>query len=116
MAGDDDGSAAKALIAELRNRRFMYVDSDSRRIADNLLSEYGMSACYMALEKTAAKHLQQINSGGRGIMAPLAYMQSILANGNNSNGYHPPPSKVEQSLKAVDEAFDLLEARGYQIP
>lgn len=115
LAADDDGAAAQALIMELRANRFAYIDKDPKRLADNLISEFGSSSCLMALEKTAAKHLEQISNGQRGIMAPLAYMRSILSNGNGT-GYSPAKNKVQQSMDAFDEFERLVAEKGIVIP
>lgn len=111
MAGDDDGNAAKGLIAELQARQFVYLDKHPQRLADNLLSEFGWDRCLAALETTAAKHLEQIHNSGRGIAAPLAYMRSVLVNGNG-RGYTPAKSKAQQSMDAVDEYRAIAQKHG----
>lgn len=90
---DRDG---KMLIELIRQRGFMYLDSNATLLAACLEDDYTDLQLRTALDKMTEAHQKQIKTGKRGITAPLAYLRSILAgmgtedppatNGRQSNG------------------------------
>ena len=79
-SNSDDSLALLRLVSDT----FMYLDRDPKRIASVLIDEYGWDRCKEALVKTKEQHEIQIHDSGRGILAPMAYMRSIMQNGDSS--------------------------------
>jgi len=104
----------KALIADLRNRNFMYFDRDASRIATSLISDYGWTRVMAAADVAEKRHLEKIKAGTRGISSPMAYMRTVLdgsdeaarngaSNGNHSRSNQPDHQKPEATQYSMAE-------------
>jgi hypothetical protein len=72
---DRDG---RWLLQKLEEKGFIYKDTKWRELSIKLESDYDDTQLLQALTTTAEAHQKKINSGERGITAPLAYMQMVL--------------------------------------
>ncbi len=99
----------KALIDDLRQRQFVYMDKNATVIAAQLIAEYGWERVMAAADTAATQHCQKIDSGDKGITAPLAYMRSILAGTMNDNGKSPTSRSTNNGTNAI---LDYAESRG----
>lgn len=75
-SADRDG---KMLIELVRARGFMYLDSQTSKIAMQLETDYPDNKLRIALDRATEAHQKQIKVGKRGITAPMAYMAAVLA-------------------------------------
>lgn len=109
----EDTLDSKALIADLRQRQFMYLDKDAMTIAARLIADYGWPRVMEAADSVEAKHKTKIANGENGIIAPLAYMRSVLAgtpSGSQQARGFPAQTMGEQS---VDKFFARLNGKGH---
>jgi len=73
---ENDGKATMQALRDCGT--FTYLDKDPKRIAAQLEDTYRLEDIFRALERTKDAHANSIGQGGRGILAPLAYMKKIL--------------------------------------
>lgn len=95
---DRDG---RMLLELIRQRGFMYVDSQPNRTAMLLESDYTDGQLRAALDKTQEAHQKQIATGKRGITAPMAYMRQVLAGMNNA-----PPSAEDKNVVNINKLME----------
>lgn len=105
----DDALDPKALIADLRQRQFMYLDKDATTIAAQLIADYGWERIMEVADSVEAKHRAKIETGDKGISAPLAYMRSILAGSSNGKAQARGVSPPKQSMG--EDSVDKFLAR-----
>lgn len=88
---DKDG---RWLLQLVKDRQFVYLDKDARRIASQYEEQYTDQQLQQAVDTLAERHEEIISQGKRGITAPLAYLGTILR-GNGKNGKSVPVSKQD---------------------
>lgn len=108
-----DALDPQALIADLRQRQFMYLDKDAMTIAAQLIAEYGWDRIMEVADNVEAKHRAKITNGDHGIMAPLAYMRSILVGGIQSPRGVSPPIRQSMGEDSVDKFLARVNGRGH---
>jgi hypothetical protein len=93
---DRDG---RWLVAKIEGKGFVYIDRNPLVTAMKLENEYTDTQLLQALEKTHELHTVKINKGERGIIAPMAYMKSVLLGNQpvavNGNGNETPVRKTQ---------------------
>lgn len=109
LSPQDDALDPKALIADLRQRQFMYLDKDATTIAAQLIADYGWERIMEVADSVEAKHRAKIETGDKGISAPLAYMRSILAGSSNGKAQARGVSPPKQSMG--EDSVDKFLAR-----
>lgn len=113
---EDDPLDPKALIADLRQRQFAYMDKNATTVAAKLIADYDWDSIMEAADKAELKHKEKIDSGEHGIIAPMAYIRSILAGTGNGTqqprGVSPP---VAQSMGevSVDKFLARVNGKGH---
>ncbi len=91
---------AIALVKLFQANGFVYLDPSPTALATQLIEKHGWARCSGGLDKVKAAHEKQILGGRRGIVAPLAYLRSVL---------EEEKSKVDTSNKGfVDNAWAHL--------
>lgn len=88
---DRDG---RRILALVENSGIIYTEKDKRRIASELEEKYADTDIDVAFNKMVAEHVRQTKTGGRGIMAPLSYMATILKEVETSKPKKSVPQKV----------------------
>lgn len=83
---NDDHLPGRLLRAMVEGAGFAYMDRNFNEIALKLEADYSQEQLIRALQSTKEAHQKKINGGERGIMAPLAYMKTVLVGDNQSNG------------------------------
>lgn len=69
---------ALALVNLIRASGFIYLDNGAIALATQLIEAHGWERCAGGIEKVKAEHQKKARAGRRGIVAPLAYLRSIL--------------------------------------
>lgn len=69
---------ADGLVKLIRSYGFVYLDRNATALATQLVEAFGWDRCMGGIDKLKAAHAKQVQTGQRGIMAPLAYLRSVL--------------------------------------
>ncbi len=82
---DNDHLPGKLLRAMVEDAGFVYIDRNFNEVACKLEADYSYEQLIRALQSTKEAHQKKVDNGERGIIAPLAYMKTVLiGDGNNS--------------------------------
>ena len=82
----DDHLPGRLLRSMVEGAGFAYMDRNFNEIACKLEADYSHEQLIRALQSTKEAHQKKISGGERGIIAPLAYMKTVLVGDNQSNG------------------------------
>lgn len=77
----DDSTAADdalGLVKFIQSHGFVYLDRNHLALATQLMEAFGWDRCVAGVDKLKAAHSKQVQAGQRGILAPLAYLRSVL--------------------------------------
>lgn len=76
---------ALGLVHLIQAQGLGYIDNGAKAIAAQLIDNFGWDTCVNALDKLKAAHDKQVKGGRRGIVAPLAYLRTILDDESERN-------------------------------
>lgn len=95
------------LIAKLEGKGFLYMDRNPLVTAMKLENDYTDAELLQAIDRTHEIHTVKINRGERGIIAPMAYMKTVLAGSQsvsvNGNGNGAPVRKTNSARRRIQQ-------------